>query len=312
MVKTALLFAGQGAQVVGMGRNLAEKFDHCRALFSQADEILGYDLARVCLDGPEAELTKTEHAQPGIYLVSFACLNALESQIPNFKSRIGAAAGLSLGEFTALAVAGAISFEDGLRLVRRRGQFMQEACDATSGAMAAIIGAEESQVRELCREADVDLANLNAPGQIIISGEKDRIACAIEIAKSKGIKKAIPLNVAGAYHSRLMAAARPRLAKELEGIELRPPGLPVVSNVIARPIQSPDEIRHGLIQQITSTVRWEESMRWLIEQGFTRFIELGPGNVLSGLMKRIDRNVTMLHVSDCASLDATVRQLSSG
>jgi len=312
MVKTALLFAGQGAQAVGMGRDLAERFEPCRALFARGNEILGYDLTKICFEGPEPELTKTEHAQPGIYLVSFACLAALESQISNFKSQIvAAAAGLSLGEFTALAASDALRFEDGLKLVRRRGQFMQEACDATSGAMAAMIGAEETQVREVCREADVDLANLNAPGQIIVSGEKGKIARAIELAKAKGIKKAVALNVAGAYHSRLMASAQPKLAKELGDIAIRPPRLPVVSNVIARPIQAPDEIRRGLIQQITGSVRWEESMRWLISQGFTRFIELGPGKVLSGLMKRIDGNAQMLNVADAPSLEATVKALQA-
>lgn len=311
MSTTALLFAGQGAQVVGMGRDLAGKYEVCRQLFARANEILGYDLSRLCFEGPEAELTKTEHAQPGIYLVSHACLAALESHLPGFASTFGATAGLSLGEFTALAAADAIGFEDGLKVVRRRGQFMQEACDATRGGMAAVIGAEEPLVREVCRDCDVDVANLNAPGQIIISGEKDRIARAVEDAKAKGIKKVVPLNVAGAYHSRLMASAQPKLAAELEGIALRSPRVPVVSNVIARPLQSPPEIRRGLIQQVTSSVRWEESMRWLIAQGFTRFIELGPGNVLSGLMKRIDKSVTMWNVSDVASLETTVKALQS-
>jgi [acyl-carrier-protein] S-malonyltransferase len=309
MVKTALLFAGQGAQVVGMGKDLAQTFEVCRNLFARANDVLGYDLTKICFDGPEPELTKTEHAQPGIYLVSFACLLALRSRFPTLD--YSATAGLSLGEFTAHAAADTIPFDDGLRLVRRRGLFMQEACDATSGGMAAIIGADESHVREVCREADVDLANLNAPGQIIISGGKEKIAKAIEVAKSKGIKKAIPLNVAGAYHSRLMASAQAKLAKELEGVTFHPPKVPVVSNVIARPIQSPGEIRHSLMQQVTSSVRWEESMRWLIAQGFTRFIELGPGNVLSGLMKRIDRNVTMLNVADGPSLESTIKSLAA-
>lgn len=313
MLKTVLLFAGQGAQAVAMGKDLADKYEVCRNLFATANEILGYDLANVCFEGPEPELTKTEHAQPGIYLVSYACLLALRSALSAQHSALvfEATAGLSLGEFTALAAAGAMSFEDGLRVVRRRGQFMQEACDATCGGMAAIIGAEESVVRGLCHDTGVDLANLNSPGQIIISGEKDKIAKAVELSKAKGIKKAVPLNVAGAYHSRLMASAQPKLAKELEGIAIQSPTVPVVSNVIARPIQVPAEIRHGLVQQITSAVRWEESMRWLIAQGFTRFIELGPGTVLTSLMKRIDKSMTMLNVSDVPSLETTVKALQT-
>lgn len=309
MSTTALLFAGQGAQVVGMGKDLAGKYEVCRQLFARANDILGYDLSKLCFEGPEPELTKTENAQPGIYLVSCACLAALRHEFPSLT--FSATAGLSLGEFTALAAADAIRFEDGLRVVRRRGQFMQEACDATNGGMAAVIGAEEALVREVCRECDVDVANLNAPGQIIISGEKDKIARAVEVAKAKGIKKVIPLNVAGAYHSRLMASAQPRLTAELMPITIHGPRVPVVSNVIARPIDTPSDIRHGLRQQVTTSVRWEESMRWLIGQGFTRFIELGPGNVLSGLMKRIDKSVTMLNVSDVASLETTLKALQS-
>ena len=291
-----------------MGKDLAEKFEVCRALYAKADEILGYDLRRICFEGSETELTKTANAQPAIYLTSFACFLALRSLRPAFQ--FDGAAGLSLGEFTALAAANAFSFEDGLRIVRRRGQFMQEACDATRGTMAAVIGAEESVVREICRQAAVDVANLNAPGQIIISGEVDRIGKAVEIAKTMGIRKAVRLNVAGAYHSSLMTAVQPKLAGELRDLPLSPPRVPVVSNVIARPIQSPDEIRRGLVQQVTSPVRWEESMRWLIAQGFDRFIELGPGSVLSGLMKRIDNKVAVLGIADVASLENTVKTFS--
>ena len=209
MSKTALLFAGQGAQVVGMGKDLAGKFPSAKAWFDRANAALGYDLAGICFNGPETELTKTEHAQPGIFLVSWVCFQLLQEQVPNLK--FDATAGLSLGEFTALTAAGAMSFEDGLRVVRQRGKFMQEACEATKGGMAAIIGLDEAPTREVCAEAGVVLANLNCPGQLVISGETEKIAKACELAKAKGAKRALPLPVAGAYHSPLMASAQPKL-----------------------------------------------------------------------------------------------------
>src|SRR5579859_3517921 len=207
--KTALLFAGQGAQVVGMGQDLAGQFPSAKVWFDRANAALGYDLAKICFDGPESELTKTENAQPGIFLVSWVCFELIKEKVPNLK--FDATAGLSLGEFTALTAAGAISFEDGLRVVRQRGKFMQEACDSTRGGMAAIIGLDEAPTREVCAEAGVVLANLNCPGQLVISGETEKINRACELAKSKGAKRAIPLPVAGAYHSPLMAGARSKL-----------------------------------------------------------------------------------------------------
>ena len=218
MSKTALLFAGQGAQVVGMGKDLAEKFPSAKAWFDRANAALGYDHAGICFNGPEADLTKTENAQPGIFLVSWVAFQLLKEQVPNLK--FDATAGLSLGEFTALTAAGAMSFEDGLRVVRQRGKFMQEACDVTKGGMAAIIGLDEAPTREVCAEAGVVLANLNCPGQLVISGETEKIAKACELAKAKGAKRALPLPVAGAYHSPLMASAQPKLAAELARVNL--------------------------------------------------------------------------------------------
>ncbi len=308
MSKTALLFAGQGAQTVGMGKDLAEKFPSARAWFDRANAALGYDLAKICFDGPEAELTKTENAQPGIFLVSWVCFELLKEQFPNLK--FDATAGLSLGEFTALTAAGAMSFEDGLRVVRQRGKFMQEACDATRGGMAAIIGLDEAPTREVCAEAGVVLANLNCPGQLVISGEAEKIAKAVELAKAKGAKRAIPLPVAGAYHSPLMASAQPKLQNELAKIKISAPSVPVISNVTAQPHGDAKEISARLIEQVTSSVLWENSMRYLLAQGFTRFIELGPGTALSGFMKRIDKNAQMLNVADAASLEATAKAIS--
>lgn len=309
MSKTALLFAGQGAQTVGMGRDLAEQFPTARAWFDKANAALGYDLAKICFEGPEAELTKTENAQPGIFLVSWVAFELLKERVPRLNFE--ATAGLSLGEFTALTASGAMTFEDGIKVVQQRGRFMQEACEATKGGMAAIIGLDEAKTREACAEAGVELANLNCPGQIVISGPADKMAAACEIAKAKGAKKAMPLTVAGAYHSALMASAQPKLDGVLKAATLKAPLVPVISNVTAQPHGAASEIHQRLVDQVTSSVRWEDSMRHLLAQGFTRFIELGPGKALSGFMKRIDGNVQMLNVADVASLEATVKALGA-
>ena len=308
MSKTALLFAGQGAQAVGMGRDLAEQFPSAKAWFTKANNALGYDLARICFEGPETELTKTENAQPGIFLVSWIAFELLKERVPGLKFE--ATAGLSLGEFTALTAAGALTFEDGIKVVQQRGRFMQQACESTKGGMAAIIGLDEAKTREACEEAGVELANLNCPGQIVISGPADKMAAACDIAKAKGAKKAMPLTVAGAYHSTLMAGAQPKLDGVLKASVLKAPLVPVISNVTAQPHGAPAEIHQRLVEQVTSSVRWEDSMRFLLTQGFTRFIELGPGKALSGFMKRIDGNAQMLNVADVASLEATVKALA--
>jgi len=291
-----------------MGKDLAEKFPSAKAWFDRANAALGYDLASICFNGPEADLTKTENAQPGIFLVSWVAFQLLKEQVPNLKFE--ATAGLSLGEFTALTAAGALSFEDGLRVVRQRGKFMQEACDVTQGGMAAIIGLDEAPTREVCAEAGVVLANLNCPGQLVISGAAEKITKACELAKAKGAKRALPLPVAGAYHSPLMASAQPKLGAELAKVNLVSPSVPVISNVTAQAHGTPAEISAKLVEQVCASVLWETSMRALLAQGFTRFIELGPGTALSGFMKRIDKTATMLNVTDAASLEAAVVALN--
>jgi [acyl-carrier-protein] S-malonyltransferase len=306
MSKTALLFAGQGAQVVGMGQDLANQFPSAKAWFDRANAAVGYDLASVCFNGPDTELTKTENAQPGIFLVSWVALQLFQEQTG---VKPDATAGLSLGEFTALTAAGAMSFDDCLKVLRVRGRSMQEACEATRGSMAAIIGLDEGPTREVCATAGVQLANLNCPGQLVISGEADKITQACELAKAKGAKRALPLPVAGAYHSPLMASAQPKLAAALEAVTLTAPKVPVMSNVTAQAHGSPTEIKARMVEQVTVSVRWEESMRALLAQGYTRFIELGPGTALSGFMKRIDKTATILNVADAASLAATAKVL---
>jgi [acyl-carrier-protein] S-malonyltransferase len=327
MSKTALLFAGQGAQIVGMGKDLAEQFPSARNWFDRANAALGFELAKICFDGPETELTKTENAQPGIFLVSWICFELLKERVQSLKSKVQshsaanatldighgtldfhATAGLSLGEFTALAAAGAMNFDDALRVVRARGKFMNEACEATRGSMAAIIGLDEAPTREVCAEAGVVLANLNCPGQLVISGEAEKISKAVELAKAKGAKRAIPLTVAGAYHSPLMSSAQAKLQNELAKVKISAPRVPVISNVTAQPHD--ENVSVKLVEQVCASVQWEKSMRYLLAQGFTRFIELGPGTALSGFMKRIDKTATMLNVADAASLEATVKSLN--
>lgn len=309
MSKTALLFAGQGAQVVGMGKDLSEEFPDVFAKLKPAADSLGIGLTDVCFNGPEDQLTRTEFAQPGIYFASWLCLEALRSRVGDLK--FDATAGLSLGEFTALAAAGAMSFEDGLKVVHLRGRYMQEACDETDGLMAAIIGLDRDATQAICDEAGVELANLNCPGQLVISGETAKIHAACELAKAKGAKRALPIKVAGAYHSKLMTSAASKLGEALDGIAVSAPAVPVISNVTAAAHVDPSSIRSLLVQQVTSPVRWEDSIRAMIADGFTRFIELGPGNTLCGFMKRIDSSVEALNVSNAASLEKAVEVLTA-
>ncbi len=309
MQKTALLFAGQGAQCVGMGRDLATQYPQANAWFERSRQVLDFDLPALCFNGPEAGLTRTENAQPGIFVTSWVAFQLLKERAPNLEFQ--ATAGLSLGEMTALAAAGAFSFEDGLNVARQRGRFMQEACDATRGAMAAVLGLDAEPLGAVCAEADVEMANLNCPGQIVISGDTDKIAKACELAKAKGARRAVLLPVAGAYHSRLMAGAQSKVRDLLAATRLEAPTVAVISNVTARPHGEPDEIRRRLVDQVVSPVRWEESIRFLLEDGFRRFIELGPGNALSGFLKRIDKNAEILNVADIRSLEATAQALNS-
>ena len=297
--KIALLFAGQGAQVVGMGRDLAEQFPAAADLFRQADEILGRKLSEIAWNGPIEELTKTSNCQPALYVHGLACLAALREVAAEFP--IEGAAGLSLGEITAHAAAGTFDFAIGLKLVQRRGELMDEACAATYGAMAAMIGADESTVRLLAADEDVDVANINGPGQIVISGELAKVEAAIGVAKEYGIRRATLLNVAGAYHSRLMESAYVKLGETLAEIPMQTPRFAVISNVTGEEVTTPDEIRRTLQDQVTATVRWLDCMERLLERGCELFIELGSAGVLAGLLKRTRKDVDVVSVSDAES-----------
>jgi [acyl-carrier-protein] S-malonyltransferase len=295
-MKIALLFAGQGAQMVGMGHALAEQFDPARALFERADQILGRSLTEVAWNGPLDELTKTSNCQPALYVHGLACLAALRELVPDLQPE--AAAGLSLGEWTAHAAAMTFEFATGLKLVEQRGAFMEEACAATAGAMAAMIGADEAAVRQLAADTDVDVANINAPGQIVISGEAAKVELAVSLAREHGIRRATLLNVAGAYHSRLMNSAFVKMGEALIDAQLQVPRFPVVSNITGAVVETLPEIRQTLQDQITGTVRWSDCVETLLDRGCDLFLELGPGGVLAGLLQRIRKGLEVVTVSD--------------
>lgn len=291
----ALLFPGQGAQHVGMGRDLAERFDAAGEVFERADEALGVALSRVMWDGPEDELTATHNAQPAILTHSVAVHALVRDRLPE----PGMAAGHSLGEFSAHVAAGTLSFEDAIRAVRRRGELMFRSGEDRPGTMAAVLGLDDDAVETVCKDAsgeagDCVPANFNAPGQVVISGDGPAVERAIELAKEAGARRALPLNVSGAFHSPLMGAAESGLEDHLETVPFSAPSFPVISNVTAEPVSDPDEARRLLVRQLTSPVRWTASMRTLLDAGPDGLFELGPGTVLAGLMKRIDRGAAVV------------------
>lgn len=300
--KVAFLFPGQGAQSVGMGGSVCAKIPAARALFECAADLLGYDLYKLCTEGPAADLDSTVYSQPALFVSSLAALEQLKQDSPDVVANCSAAAGLSLGEYTALVFAGVMDFEAGLRVVNERGRAMQDAADATSSGMISVLGMEREQVEQLVAEARSDqtleVANLLCPGNIVCSGETAACERLFTLATAAGAMKVIPLAVAGAFHTVLMQSAVERLRKSLADVPMKKPRIPVVSNVDARPHDDPNEIRELLIKQVCTQVRWEDSIRYLLDQqGITQFYEIGPGRVLTGLLKRIARKVPCENVA---------------
>ena len=284
-----------------MGKRLYESLPSVRTLYDRAGRILGYDLAKLCFEGPAEQLDSTVCSQPALFVTSLAALESLRAESPDVVLSCEAAAGLSLGEYTAMVVAGVMDFDVGLMLVQRRGAAMQEASDCTPSGMVSILGLERVQVEALCDRARGDdvleIANILCPGNIVISGANAACERAAEMAQSFGAMKAVPLAVAGAFHTRIMRPADERLAEALSDVPMHQPRIPVISNVDARPHEDPEDIRQLLIKQILQPVLWEQSMRWLIQEGFDQFYEVGPGRMLRGLLRRIDRSVSCQSVA---------------
>jgi len=308
--RIALLFSGQGAQTVGMGQDLAAEFPLVRSLFDEADSKLGFPLSQIAWTGPAEELTRTSVCQPALYVHGMACLVALLERVPDLG--FVATAGLSLGEFTAHCAAKTFDFSTGLDLVAKRSRYMEEACRETNGGMAAMIGGDENDVRGLASQTDVDIANLNCPGQIVLSGEASKIALAVSLAQEAGIRRATTLNVAGAFHSRLMEPAYQKLSVALKETDMASPGVPVICNVDAIAVTEPARIRETLAEQVTGSVRWTESINYLLDEvQVDLFLELGPGEVLAGLINRIRKDTPVLSISDLPSLEKAVTALAA-
>jgi len=300
----AVLFPGQGAQFVGMGRDFSEAFPDVHSLFDRASRILGWDVAHVCFEGPETELTRSDRAPSAIFVHSLACFEALRKRKPEI--RWAAAAGLSSGEWTALTAAGVLSFDEALRILQIRGRAMQEACDRNPGAMLSVIGLSREALEEICRHSGAEIANLNSPDQTVLSGTMEAIASAEALASKSGARKILRVKVAGAFHSSLMRPASEKLAVALQEVRFQVPAFPVYSNVTGQIHGASEEVRSAMVAQVASSVQWVQTIQGLRALGVTDFVECGPGRVLSGLVKRIDKTANLHNIQDLAGLEAVV------
>ena len=296
--KVAYVFPGQGAQTVGMGKDLYDSFDSVKTLFKQADEAVGFSLSKIVFEGPEEELRKTSNAQPALVAVSIACLRAAQEVGGKNLPAPAFMAGHSLGEYTALAAANVLDFSTAVFLAKERGRLMYEAGMKTPGSMMAIIGLDEAILAEVCKETNTVIANINSPGQLVISGATENIAKAGEMAKAKGAARALPLQVSGAFHSPLMQPAVDGMAQILAKVTFKDPIVPIIANVTAQPLTSGNQIREELLKQLCSSVQWQRSVEYMAGQGVGKFIEIGPGKVLAGLIKRISKESEMMNIGD--------------
>ena len=296
------LFAGQGSQYIGMGKDLYDSFPEARKVFDRAEELLGFGLKKICFDGPEEELKSTNISQPAIVTASIAAFEvfkARSSLVPSFS------AGLSLGEYSALIAAGALTFDDGIRLIQRRGQLMEGASRKHPGKMAAVLELPVEKLREICLQSGAEIANLNCPGQIVITGKAEAVDQAMELCSQAGAKRVIPLEVSGGFHSSLMSEAAVELKAILDNMQISEPKVSVVSNYTAQPQYKAGQIRENLVNQIKGSVRWEESMRFILSEGVTKFYEFGPGKVLKGLMRRIDSNAQVINIEKKSDIEGS-------
>lgn len=302
-MKVAYVFPGQGSQRVGMGRDLYDNFDSAKAIFDQADEVLGFPLSQLCFDGPEDELRQTINAQPALATVSFACLETVHNVSGgNGLPPPAFVAGHSLGEYTALAAARVLDFATIVYLARERGRLMYEAGLRKPGGMVAIIGLDEALVAEICRETDTQIANINCPGQLVISGVKANLTKAADLAKARGAHRIIPLQVSGAFHTPLMQSAVDGMSEILATLSFREPLIPIIANTIAQPMTTAEQMKEELLKQLCNSIQWQRSIEYMVDDGVSTFIEIGPGRVLSGLIKRINKNINTLNIGDANAI----------